>query len=104
MRARQALAISRTSFELREVKLAAKPAELFEKSPKGTVPILVVPGGHVIDESLHIMPWALKKRDTEQRLDRAKDELIAENDGPFKQDLDQYKYSERESGNSLTAN
>lgn len=101
MRARLALAISRTTFELREVRLAAKPAELLAKSPKGTVPILVLPDGKVIDESLDIMGWALKNADPEGWLDRVDDELIAENDGPFKHDLDRYKYSERNTDSSL---
>lgn len=101
MRARLALAISRTTFELREVRLAAKPAELFEKSPKGTVPVLVMPDGHVIDESLQIMGWALNNGDPEGWLERVDDILIAGNDGAFKQDLDRYKYSGRNTANSL---
>lgn len=95
MRARLALTISQTRFELREVRLAAKPAELLERSPKGTVPVLVLPDDKVIDESLDIMVWALNKRDPEKWQDRVDDELIKENDGPFKNDLDRYKYSGR---------
>lgn len=102
MRARLAMAISRTTFELREVKLAAKPADLLEKSPKGTVPVLVMPDGIVIDESLRIMDWALENSDPEGWLDRVDDELIAENDGPFKHDLDRYKYSGRNTADALT--
>lgn len=101
MRARLALAISRTTFELREVRLAAKPADLLEKSPKGTVPILVLPDGQVIDESLRIMHWALKNNDPEGWLDRIDDALIAENDGPFKHDLDRYKYVGRGTADAL---
>ena len=101
IRARLALAISRTTFELREVKLAAKPAQLLEKSPKGTVPILVAPDGQVIDESLNIMRWALENRDPEGWLDRLDPELIADNDRPFKHDLDRYKYSGRSTEDSL---
>ena len=100
MRARLALTVSRTSFELREVRLAAKPAELLEKSPKGTVPVLVLPDCKVIDESLDIMRWALNERDPENWLDRIDDELIAENDGPFKRGLDRYKYSARNTADS----
>ena len=101
IRARLALAISRTTFELREVRLAAKPAEMLEKSRKGTVPVLVMPDSHVIDESLQIMGWALKNDDPEGWLDRVDDVLIAENDGPFKHDLDRYKYSARNTADSL---
>lgn len=101
MRARLALAISRTRYELREVRLAAKPSDLFEKSPKGTVPVLVMPDGQVIEESLQIMDWALNIRDPDGWLDRIDDQLIAENDGPFKQDLDRYKYSGRTTSDAL---
>jgi glutathione S-transferase len=95
MRARLALAISETRVELREVKLSAKPPEMLLLSPKGTVPVLLLPGGRVIDESLDIMHWALGQHDPEGWLARNDAALIAANDGPFKQQLDRYKYPER---------
>lgn len=95
MRARLALAVSRTRFELREVRLAAKPAAMLAISRKGTVPVLVLPDGQIIDESLHIMRWALTCCDPEGWLDRDDSELIVANDGSFKHDLDGYKYPER---------
>ncbi len=95
MRARLALIISDTICELREVKLSAKPDELIAASPKATVPVLVLPDGTVVEESLDIMHWALARNDPESWLERADAELIAANDGPFKHDLDRYKYSDR---------
>jgi glutathione S-transferase len=95
MRARLALAVSGTRVELREVKLSAKPQAMLAASPKGTVPVLVLPGGAVLDESLDIMRWALAKNDPESWLTRDDADLIASNDGPFKRDLDCYKYPER---------
>jgi glutathione S-transferase len=95
MRARLALAVSGTRVELREVKLSAKPQAMLAASPKGTVPVLVLPGGAVLDESLDIMRWTLAQRDPECWLARDEPELIAMNDGPFKRDLDCYKYPER---------
>jgi glutathione S-transferase len=95
MRARLALAISGTRYELREVKLSAKPPEMLLLSPKGTVPVLVLPDGRVIDESLDIMHWALGQHDPEDWLSRNDAALIAANDGPFKQHLDRHKYPER---------
>ena len=95
MRARLALAISGTACELREVKLSAKPQPMLAASPKGTVPVLVLPDGQVIDESLDIMRWALQNRDPEGWLARENAMLIATNDGPFKHALDRYKYPER---------
>ncbi len=95
MRARLALAVSATQVELREVRLSAKPQAMLDASPKGTVPVLVLPGGTVLDESLDIMRWALARCDPEGWLARDDPDLIAMNDGPFKRDLDGYKYPER---------
>ena len=95
MRARMALWAAGVTVELREVKLAAKPPALIAASPKGTVPVLVLADGTVIDESLDIMRWALGQNDPEGWLagdDRA---LIAANDGPFKHHLDRAKYPGR---------
>lgn len=95
MRARLALAISGTRYELREVKLSDKPAAMMAASPKGTVPVLQLAGGSVIDESLSIMRWALGRCDPEAWLARDDPALIAINDRAFKHDLDRYKYPER---------
>lgn len=101
MRARMAVAVSQQVCELREVVLAHKPAELLQASPKGTVPVLVLTDGTVIEQSLDIMVWALQAHDPEHWLpdtDAAwarTHAWIAENDGPFKQALDRYKYPHR---------
>jgi glutathione S-transferase len=98
MRARLALASSGLPYELREVALRSKPAELLAASPKGTVPVLVLPGGEVIDESLDVMRWALRQRDPDGWLAGDVDAmlvLISGNDGDFKQHLDRYKYPNR---------
>ncbi len=95
MRARLALRISGRVCELREVKLSAKPQTLLDASPKGTVPVLVLPDGAVIDESLDIMLWALGQNDPEGWLSRHDAALIEVNDGSFKHHLDRYKYPAR---------
>lgn len=101
MRARLALAVSGLSCELREVVLRNKPAELLQASPKGTVPVLVLPDGKVIEESLDIMLWALDRHDPQQWLEpesgRGDDmlALIAACDAEFKPCLDRYKYPQR---------
>jgi glutathione S-transferase len=95
MRARMALIISQTPFSLIEVKLAAKPAELLAASPKATVPVLILPNGTVIDESLDIMHWALDRHDPENWRANIDNSLIATNDGPFKHHLDRTKYPQR---------
>lgn len=98
MRARLAVMVSGSRCYLREIKLSAKPAAMLEASPKGTVPVLVLPGGAVIEQSIDIMRWALARRDPEGWLARDDEALIAVNDGPFKHDLDRYKYPERHEG------
>ena len=101
MRARLALAVSGARCELREAKLRAKPASMLAASPKGTVPVLVLPDGTVIDESLDIMRWALARCDPEGWLARDDAALIAANDQGFKRDLDRYKYPERHDADPL---
>ena len=101
MRARLALAISGSQIRIREVVLRDKPAEMLAASPKGTVPVLVLPDGQVVDESLDVMKWALAQNDPENWLcaDSAETEaLIAQSDGPFKHALDRYKYPTRYDG------
>ena len=98
MRARLALASSGLTYELREVALRSKPPELLAASPKGTVPVLVLPDGTVIDESLDVMLWALRQHDPDGWLTGDVDgmlTLISANDGAFKQHLDRYKYPNR---------
>ena len=86
---------------LREVNLSDKPIEMLHISPKGTVPILVLPDQTVIDESLAIMIWSLKRfshvnKKTHRWLDKTIYEpsmqLIHRNDNSFKALLDKYKY------------
>ncbi|MBA4087856.1 MAG: glutathione S-transferase [Novosphingobium sp.] len=102
MRARLAIAVSGVAVELREIKLSAKPPAMLEASPKGTVPVVVLPDGGVIEQSLEVMQWALRQNDPEGWRERDDAALIARNDGPFKHDLDRYKYPERH-GSDATA-
>ena len=104
MRARLALAVSGTQCELREVVLRDKPAELLQASPKGTVPVLVLADGRILEQSLDIMLWALSRHDPQGWLAPEVGELeqmlalIGECDGGFKHDLDRYKYPDRYEG------
>ncbi|QLI80568.1 glutathione S-transferase N-terminal domain-containing protein [Chitinibacter fontanus] len=98
IRARMAIYLSGVSVQLREVVLRDKPAELLAASTKGTVPVLVLPVGAVLDQSLDIMLWALRQHDPMGILKRDLDyqlQLIAEHDLQFKPLLDRYKYPER---------
>lgn len=98
MRARLALFISGTSVELREILLKNKPSEMIEASPKATVPVLIVPDGSVIDESLDIMLWALKVNDPDGWLQGDLAEmldLVERCEDEFKNHLDRYKYANR---------
>jgi len=95
MRARLAILESGVQVELREVVLRDKPPELLEASPKATVPVLVLPNGTVIDQSIDIMKWALDQHDPNEWLRSLSEELVHENDTIFKQNLDRYKYFQR---------
>ena len=101
MRARLALAASGQACELREVVLKSKPQGLLQVSPKGTVPVLVLPDGQVLEQSLDIMRWALAQHDPAGWLAPSHGNvedmlaLVAECDGPFKQALDRCKYHHR---------
>ena len=97
MRARLALLIARQTVELREVDLRRKPDEMLAASPKGSVPVLVLPDGRVIDESYDIMQWSLARNDPDRWLavDRTEaNEWVRRNDEEFKRNLDGYKYAE----------
>ena len=97
MRARMAIAASGITVSLREVLLKDKPSELLAASPKGTVPVLVLHDGRVIDESLEVMRWALTAHDPKGWLKEAdiESEWIQACDGEFKHWLDRYKYADR---------
>jgi glutathione S-transferase len=90
-----AIAVSGIQVELREVVLRDKPPEMIAVSPKGTVPVLLLGDGNVVDESLDIMRWALAQHDPESWLAHQDAVMIAANDGPFKHALDRYKYPHR---------
>ncbi|MFT7288864.1 MAG: glutathione S-transferase [Halieaceae bacterium] len=99
IRTRMTLAYAGTRVELREILLRDKPAEMLAASAKGTVPVLVLPDGRVIDESIDIMRWALCTADPDgwNPAAQAKEVMqwVALNDGPFKSWLDKYKYADR---------
>jgi len=87
------------AYEMREVLLGNKPAAMLHASAKGTVPVLCLPDGQVLDESVDVMFWALGQSDpdgwlpVEQKSEIT--DLIRENDFEFKTHLDHYKYWER---------
>jgi glutathione S-transferase len=98
MRARMALQYAGIAVEIREIALKDKPVEMLKVSPKGTVPVLVLPDGSVLEQSLEIMHWALQQHDRASWLtadSTRTQQLIAENDSSFKQALDKYKYAIR---------
>lgn len=99
MRARLAMLQANRRFQTFEIVMRDKPAELLALSPKGTVPVLHLPDGTVLEESLDIMRWALEQPDTEGWWRRAQSDdnlaLLRANDGDFKRLLDRYKYPDR---------
>lgn len=105
MRARMAIWAANIQVEVREVSLRDKPAHLLQISPKGTVPVLQLPDGTVLEQSLDIMHWALTQNNPQGWLNADRDAvnaLITINDGAFKQALDRYKYPDRYPGHPQT--
>ena len=99
MRARLGLLFAGLQVELREITLKNKPPQMLAISPKGTVPVLQLLDGPVIEESREIMTWALEQQDAQgllaaQTLPQA-NALIDKNDNEFKYWLDRYKYADR---------
>ena len=93
MRARLALAYSGIDYEHREILLKNRPDELYALSPKGTVPVLQLNDGTVIDESINVMKWALAHSDPEYWYTEnieVQNSLIVQNDGYYKKWLDKY--------------
>ena len=101
MRARMALLQAGVAYQAHELtSLRDKPAEMLALSPKGTVPVLVLPTGDVLEQSLDIMCWAFAQTcDVEGWWARAQtpdlQQLWAVCDGDFKHHLDRYKYPQR---------
>ncbi|ORU94187.1 MAG: glutathione S-transferase [Cycloclasticus sp. symbiont of Bathymodiolus heckerae] len=100
MRARLAIKSSGVSVELREIVLRNKPEHMLAISPKGTVPVLLLANGDIVDESWDIVHWATAQKDpnnlrgTSERIEEA-NRLVQQNDQTFKQHLDHYKYADR---------
>jgi len=90
MRARMSIVRSEFSVEHREVILRDRPHHMMEISPKGTVPVLLLADGTVIEESLEIMQHVLNWQPSD-----IESHWISRNDDEFKFHLDRYKYPNR---------
>ncbi|MAE78716.1 MAG: glutathione S-transferase [Euryarchaeota archaeon] len=90
MRARMSIVRMNFQVELREVVLRDRPEHMMEISPKGTVPVLLLSDGKVIEESLEIMQYVL-----DWTLSEDEKHWVSRNDDEFKYHLDRYKYPNR---------
>ena len=102
MRGRMVIALSKQQVLLREIVTKDKPSELLASSPKGTVPVLVLSDGKVIEQSLDVMMWALQQNDPQDLLRSSNpslseqiDQLIQRNDNEFIGHLEKYRASVR---------
>jgi len=102
MRARIAIFKAKQTVYLRDLVLSNKPSEMMKASPKGTVPVLVLANGTVIEESLEVMLWAFQQADPDNlmhnHINNAQSDmlmLINEFDTDFKTALEQYKCAKR---------
>lgn len=110
MRARLGLLLAKQPFMLRDIVMKNIPAEMLAVSAKGTVPVLVLDDSTVIDESLDVMIWALKKNDPDNLLYKNKPNtydnmlaLIKRNDTEFVETLNKYKAASRYHDSNETA-
>ena len=104
IRARWALLNTNQVVELREVELKNKPIELTQISKKATVPVLKTDLNNIIDESLDIMIWSIRRSNMHElfgdnNINNKKSKeifnLIETNDRVFKYHLDRFKYASR---------
>ena len=104
MRSRMAMFDAGIDFEVREISLRNKPSSMLNLSPKGTVPVLLLPDGRVLEQSLDIMLWAYEMNAVPHRVlwnqdhsavDETMETWFKLNDNVFKKLLDAYKYPER---------
>ncbi|MBV1911445.1 MAG: glutathione S-transferase [Kangiellaceae bacterium] len=112
MRARMGVLLSEQPVYLRAIILKNKPREMLEASPKGTVPVLVFDNQDssklkVIDESLDVMLWALRKNDPSNLLYSNQPDMLKEMlyliilfDTEFKPCLERYKSAKRYHGSN----
>ncbi len=93
IRARMSIVRENIQVELREVVLRDRPEHMMEISPKGTVPVLLLKDGTLIEESLeimqHVLGWTLSEEEQH---------WVSRNDDEFKFHLDRYKYPNRYEG------
>ena len=105
MRARLAIFSAELKHEHREILLKDKPKTFLDLSPKGTVPVVLTENNKLIEESIDIMKWALRKNDPEKLLDIENEKnfsmFISKLDNDFKTNLDNYKYLHKEDTNKL---
>ena len=102
MRGRMGIVLSKQQVLLREIVTKDKPSELLASSPKGTVPVLVLPDGQIIEQSLDVMNWALQQNDPQDllrssnpTLNQQVHQLIKVNDDEFIGHLEKYRASVR---------
>ena len=100
MRARMALLQAGVIYQAQEVSLRDKPPAMLALSPKGTVPVLLLPTGEVLEQSMDIMRWAFESTGDVQgwwaRAQSADNQKWwAVCDADFKHHLDRYKYPQR---------
>lgn len=108
MRARMAIFKTKQRVFLRDIVLSNKPKEMLTASAKGTVPVLVLTNGEVLEESLAIMLWALNESDPNDLLQNHNNcelsnmlSLINTFDNDFKESLEKYKCAKRYRENNV---
>ena len=102
-----ALFYSKINVIIREISLKERPDDLYKISSKGSVPVLQLSDGKVIDESIEIMLWSLKQSDENNWMFFDKNiqlNIISINDTSFKKHLDEYKYKSNKENQNIIFN
>lgn len=106
MRARLALQSCGIQVQLREILLKNKPEHMLMLSPKGTVPVMQLPDGEVLEESQDIVFYALNNM-AQKHMPTSNDKQWLQSqqastrnwlracDDEFKPWLDKFKYADR---------
>ncbi|MDN3696916.1 glutathione S-transferase [Vibrio cortegadensis] len=101
MRARMGLLLAEQSVLIRDIVTRNKPAELLKASPKGTVPVLVLNNGDIVDQSLDIMIWALTNNDPMNLLRRPRREATQAPEACLQKSLSQSLYPSQDQSEEM---
>ena len=103
MRARMALINANIHFILREIDLKDKHPSFLSTSPKGTVPVLILADGTIIDESLDVVDYIFSIQPKTPEPNEEEKALIDQLNASVTSAIHCFKYHERYSADEVLA-